>query len=133
MAALISALILLASRVLFSAYSNWGYEIYSVVGSQHSWRTLIPVWIMQADVQLSFYHILFKEWMNLLGAGEIATCSLSFLCGVGAMFPFARFTARPDPIPCREPRQASPSMVVPVPVSCVQALQAQGLLPCEQN
>lgn len=92
--ALISALIVLASRGLLSAYSYWGDEIFSVVGSQHSWQTLIPVWVMQGDVHPPFYHILLKGWMSLFGAGEIATRSLSFLCGAGALILLAWFTAR---------------------------------------
>jgi uncharacterized membrane protein len=87
-------LIVLASRGLLSAYSYWGDEIFSVVGSQHSWQTLIPVWVMQGDVHPPFYHILLKGWMSLFGAGEIATRSLSFLCGAGALILLAWFTAR---------------------------------------
>jgi len=91
---LIAALLVLASRGLLSAYSYWGDEIFSVVGSQHSWNSLIPVWVLQGDVHPPLYHILLKGWMDLFGAGEIATRSLSFLCGIAALILLAWFTAK---------------------------------------
>lgn len=91
---LLTALIVLASRGLFSAYSYWGDEIFSVVGSQYSWKTLIPAWVLQGDVHPPFYHILLKLWMGLFGSGEVATRSLSFLCGSGALILLAWYTAR---------------------------------------
>jgi uncharacterized membrane protein len=93
-ASLITALLAFASRGLFSAYSYWGDEIFSVVGSKHSWGSLIPVWVMQGDVHPPLHHILLKGWMDIFGDSEIATRSLSFLCGTAAIILLARFSAK---------------------------------------
>lgn len=91
---LITALLAFASRGLLSAYSYWGDEIFSVIGSQHSWGSLIPVWVMQGDVHPPLHHILLKGWMDLFGDSEIATRSMSFLCGAAAIIMLAWFTAK---------------------------------------
>jgi uncharacterized membrane protein len=91
---LIAGLLAFASKGFLSAYSYWGDEIFSVIGSKYSWGSLIPTWVMKGDVHPPLYHILLKGWMDLFGDSEIATRSLSFLCGSVAIIMLALFTAK---------------------------------------
>ncbi len=90
----IAAFLLLASRGLWSAYSYWGDEMFSVVGSLSPWPSLIPDWVMQGDVHPPLHHIILKAWMGLFGHSEIATRSLSFLWGAAAMLLLAWYTRK---------------------------------------
>lgn len=68
-----------ASRGLFSNYSYWLDEIFSVTASLDTWQQLYQLWLLQVDVHPPLYHIALKVWMMLFGSSEAVTRLLSSL------------------------------------------------------
>jgi uncharacterized membrane protein len=91
---LLSVLVVSASRGLFSSYSYWGDEIFSVFGSELPWKEMLSQWILQGDTHPPLYHALLKLWMNLFGSSELATRFFSFLCGTVALITLAVYTRK---------------------------------------
>lgn len=81
---LLIGLLALAGRGLFSNYSYWSDEIWSVAASSGSWRELFRSWL-PPDTHPPLYQGLLKIWISLLGTTEAATRSLSFLISALAM------------------------------------------------
>jgi hypothetical protein len=67
-----------ASRGLFTGYSYWLDEIYSVSASLDTWQQLYERWILKSDVHPPLYHVALKIWMSIFGSTEVATRVLSF-------------------------------------------------------
>jgi uncharacterized membrane protein len=76
----------LAGQGLTTAYSYWSDEIWSVAASSADWGVLFRDWLIP-DTHPPLYQVLLKLWIGVLGSGETATRSLSFLIaalGLGA-------------------------------------------------
>lgn len=66
-----------ASRGLFSGYSYWLDELFSVSASADTWPRLYSKWILP-DVHPPLYQIILKLWIFIAGSSEVATRVLSF-------------------------------------------------------
>jgi len=66
-----------ASRGLWSGYSYWLDELYSVFASLDTWHGLYQNWIL-VDVHPPLYQLVLKLWMLLFGSSEGSTRTLSF-------------------------------------------------------
>lgn len=71
-------LITIASRGIWTNYSYWSDELFSVAASRASWQEMFSMWVMP-DTHPPLYSILLKLWVTLFGTSELATRSLSFL------------------------------------------------------
>jgi hypothetical protein len=77
-----------AARGLFSGYSYWLDELFSVTASRDGWRRLFGI-MLQADVHPPLYQIVLKVWILLFGSSEVATRILSFLFSSLALSAFS--------------------------------------------
>ena len=85
-----------ALRGLFSGYSYWHAELFSVSASMNRWHQLFELWILP-DVHPPLYQVALKIWMSFFGSTEIATRLLSFsfsIVTLGAFSFDAIFTRR---------------------------------------
>jgi len=89
--AICAVFLIFASRDLWSGYSYWLDELYSVSASLDTWQQLYQSWILQNDVHPPLYQILLKLWMLLLGSSETATRSLSFAFSFVTLSAFSFF------------------------------------------
>lgn len=86
-------LLLSTSRSLFTSYSYWGDEMFSVVESMAPTKEFLYNWILW-DVHPPLYQVLLRGWMGLFGHGEIATRLLSFLFVIFSLVSMVVLTAR---------------------------------------
>jgi mannosyltransferase len=93
-AGLIGFFLLFASRGIWSGYSYWTDELWSVSTSQDSWTGLFTRWLLPYDVHPPAYQLLLKAWMAIFGPSEISTRLMSFLFAALTMLSAALLTAR---------------------------------------
>jgi mannosyltransferase len=91
--ALLSIFIINSCRNLWTGYSYWFDEIFSVSASKDSWAQLFSKWILP-DVHPPLYQVILKLWINAIGDSEIATRTLSFIFAVLAILLMALFTRK---------------------------------------
>jgi mannosyltransferase len=92
-AGLIGFFLLFASRGIWSGYSYWTDELWSVSTSQDSWTGLFTRWLLPYDVHPPAYQLLLKAWMAIFGPSEISTRLMSFLFAAFTMLSAALLTA----------------------------------------
>lgn len=85
-------ILLSTSATLFTSYSYWGDEMFSVVESLAPIKEFIHSWILW-DVHPPLYQVLLRGWIVIFGDGELATRFLSFLFVILALVSMALLTA----------------------------------------
>lgn len=87
------ACLIFAARGLFTGYSYWLDELYSVSASSDTWRSLYKRWALE-DVHPPLYYAALKAWISIFGPTEVATriLSLTFSIATLGVFSFDAIT-----------------------------------------
>ncbi|MFI5366056.1 MAG: hypothetical protein ACHQ4J_10565 [Candidatus Binatia bacterium] len=75
--------IVLAAWNIWTPYSFWYDELYSVLTCGGTWRHL-AVELYSDVTNPPLYHVILKLWLTLFGSGEVQSRTLSLICAVGA-------------------------------------------------
>jgi len=84
--------IFISSFKLFTPYSYWLDELYSVNASSYDWMGLHK--LLLNDVHPPLYQAILKLWMAILNDTEPATRSLSWFFAIGSFFLALRFASK---------------------------------------
>jgi uncharacterized membrane protein len=84
--------IFISTFKLFTPYSYWVDELYSVNASSNDWSGLHK--FLLSDVHPPLYQVILKLWMSIFNDAEPATRSLSWCFMMGSFFLALRFASR---------------------------------------
>lgn len=91
--ALILLFQVLNARGLFSSYSYWNDEAFSVATAQANWSDLFNKWVIP-DTAPPLYPVMLKLWISLLGSTETTARLLSFIAATVSMFVLSFYCRR---------------------------------------